>query len=179
MNKNKKNIKKCTRCKNEKELQNFHKKNSKKGEWQKICIACKREEDKKRYEKNKGMWLYYITIDGVIRWVGHTCNLYNRINNHKNGKKRSSLFYEAELNGVNCRLSEVKVYVCNIEELGLNLSDKDLQYYEAYYIKKHKNTVYNTLENGVLEERERYIDEVPMIPLDKLPFVFYKSIGKN
>ena len=154
-------------------------KNKIKGERQSICRECKREEDKKRYERNRGMWIYYITINGVIRWVGHTCNLYNRINSHKNGKRKGCLVYEAKQRGIELRDVDVKVYSCDIRELGLNITGGDLQYYESYFIKKNKDTVFNVLDNGKLEERERFIDEVPLIPLEKFPFTFYKSIGNQ
>lgn len=166
----------CSRCKVEKGKSEFHKNNSSKRGVQSYCIQCKSEVNKELNNLNKGTWIYYITIDECIRWVGSTTNLKNRINKHKNGKKVGSLIYEAKYRGIDYKNKSIKVYACDIKKMGLNLNKKDLEYYEHILIRRLKvknNDLFNKRVTAVFEERERYIDEVP---IEKFKYKFYTEI---
>lgn len=170
------NKKICYRCKAEKRESDFHKSNFTKRGVQNYCIQCKSEINKELNNSNKGIWIYYITIDECIRWVGSTTNLKNRINKHKNGKKVGNLIYEAKYRGIDYRNKSIKVYACDIQKMGLNLNKKDLEYYEHILIRRLKvknNDLFNKRVTSAFEERERYIDEVP---IEKFIFKFYTEI---
>ena len=60
--------------------------------------------------------------------------------------------------------------------MGLNLNKKDLEYYEHILIRRLKvknNDLFNKRVTSAFEERERYIDEVP---IEKFIFKFYTEI---
>lgn len=170
------NKEKCSKCNKEKKSEEFHKsKRSRKGS-QYYCKECKSKIGKDLYLSKKGQWLYYITIDDCIRWVGSTKNLYSRINKHKNGMTRGNIVYEAKERGINLDNKKLKIYACDIKKMGLNLTKSDLVHYEHILIRrlKFKKTLFNTRTEASFELRDRYIDE---IPIDKFRFRLHQEIS--
>lgn len=166
----------CSRCKNEKSLMEFHlAKKSKRGV-QSYCKVCKAIINKENYEKKKGCWIYIICIDGIVVWCGSTNNLSKRLNAHWKRRESSNIIYMLETIGIEWHDSEIKVYACDMKEMGLNLSKSDLEYYEHWFIRRlidKGHHPYNKRTTADYDKRERYIDEIPLIPRKGFKFEEY------
>ena len=124
----------CSKCNIKKKKSEFHKSKYNKNGIQWYCKQCKSKVNKNNYEKRRGSWIYYIVLDGEIRWVGSTINIINRISKHKNCNKQSNFIYEAK-------------------KRNIDLKDKKIEIYDKLFNKRTK---------AKFEKRDRYIDEIPI-----------------
>lgn len=113
------------------------------------------------YKAKLSSYLYIIKVDKKIYWVGSTNNIKRRIVNHRTGKYG---FVERCRNAnIDLKNKKVCVYVCSLEEERVNLSKKDLEYYEHTLIRELKalgEPLLNSRVNSKFIKRDRYIDEM-------------------
>ncbi|GAA0120666.1 hypothetical protein ACV3P7_06285 [Clostridium perfringens] len=167
----------CSKCNIKKKKSEFHKSKYNKNGIQWYCKQCKSKVNKNNYEKCRGSWIYYIVLDGEIRWVGSTINIINRISKHKNCNKQSNFIYEAKKRNIDLKDKKIEIYACDVIAQGLNLTIVDLRYYEHKLIEKLKvdeDKLFNKRTKSKFEKRDRYIDE---IPIEGFKFTLYKKFA--
>lgn len=157
----------CVECKYEKNESEFYRRSSSKYGMQSYCIECARKAKRDWYRSQKGIYLYYIKVNGVIRWVGSTTNLKLRTYKHKTSKSPGNLIYELTRMGIDYTNADIEIWVYDVQADGLNLNRNDLEYYEHKIIRLFKDNDENLLNkriNSKFIARDRYIDEIPIEP---------------
>lgn len=156
--------KKCSKCGEVHLTTEFHKDSSKKYGFRPSCKKCKRKEDKNRYDKQCGSYIYIIKVDNVPWYIGSTNNMPHRISKNINNEDNGHFIYMCKQKGRDLDNKDIAVYICDTEKMGYNLTREDLRYYEHVLIRKCKEYGYpllNTVENSRYIYCERYIDQIP------------------
>lgn len=156
--------KKCSKCKEVHLITEFHKDSSKKCGFRSSCKEWKRKEDKNRYDKQCGSYIYIIRVNDVPWYIGSTNNMPHRISKHINNKDTGNFIYMCDQKGMDIDNKDITVHVCDTKKMGYDLTREDIRYYEHVLIRKYKEHGYpllNTIENAKYMYYERYIDQVP------------------